>query len=147
MPRSKVAAISCALWRLIGHEITAPMLETDSGVRHETIDSSQVHDMPLQGRNWVSLMKVVPGSNPTTDAAVNGREYGGGGFQDFAINGKNPRQTQVNLDGVAVPTLAPAIRQATHDLDQLGHTVPRAGLTITSTQQLAAIAGHELKPA
>src|SRR5258706_6452514 len=78
------------------------MLETDSGVRHETIEATQVRDMPLQGRNWSSLIKVVPGSNPTTDQAVNGREYSANGFSDFAINGKNPSQTQVNLDGGSV---------------------------------------------
>ena len=81
---------------------TAPMLDADSGVRHETIQATQVRDMPLQGRNWSSLIKVVPGSNPTNDAAVNGREYSANGFADFTINGKNPRQTQVNLDGGSV---------------------------------------------
>jgi hypothetical protein len=55
-----------------------------------------------------------------------------------------PRAVLARLFGVAVPTLAPAIRQAAHDLDQLGHTVPRAGLTVTTAQQLAALAGHEL---
>src|SRR5439155_13728652 len=81
---------------------TAPMLDIDSGVRHETIQANQVRDMPLQGRNWSSLIKVIPGSNPTNDSAVNGREYSANGFSDFAINGKNPRQTQVNLDGGSV---------------------------------------------
>jgi hypothetical protein len=81
---------------------TAPMLDIDSGVRHETIDATQVRDMPLQGRNWASLIKVVPGSNPTNESAINGREYSANGFSDFAINGKNPRQTQVNLDGGSI---------------------------------------------
>ena len=81
---------------------TAPVLDIDSGVRHETIEATQVRDMPLQGRNWASLIKVVPGSNPTNDSAVNGREYSANGFSDFAINGKNPRQTQVNLDGGSI---------------------------------------------
>ena len=81
---------------------TAPILDIDSGVRHETIDAGQVRDMPLQGRNWATLMKVVPGSNPTNDAAVNGREYSASGYADFRINGKNPNQTQVNLDGGSI---------------------------------------------
>ena len=57
--------------------------------------------MPLQGRNWASLMKVVPGSTPTNDA-INGREYSASGYADFRINGKNPNQTQVNLDGGSI---------------------------------------------
>ena len=41
-----------------------PVLDLDSGVRSETIQAQQVQDMPLQGRNWVNLLKVIPGSTP-----------------------------------------------------------------------------------
>ncbi len=82
-------------------EVTAsrPLLDLDSGVRFETIQSQQVQDMPLQGRNWTSLLKVIPGSNPTNSTAISGREYSADGYGDFRINGKSPQQTQVNLDG------------------------------------------------
>lgn len=82
-------------------EVTAaaPMLDLDSGVRLETIQAKQVQEMPLQGRNWSTLLKVIPGANPTNNAAVNGREYSASGYADFRINGKNSGQTQVNLDG------------------------------------------------
>jgi Carboxypeptidase regulatory-like domain/TonB-dependent Receptor Plug Domain len=82
-------------------EVTAsrPILDLDSGTRIETIQSQQVRDMPLQGRNWSTLLKIIPGSNPTNGSAINGREYSASGYADFNINGKNPGQTQVNLDG------------------------------------------------
>jgi len=82
-------------------EVTASTtpLEVDSGVRSETVQADQVHDMPLQGRNWASLLKVIPGSNPTNSTALNGREYSATGYSEFRINGKSPNQTQVNLDG------------------------------------------------
>ena len=52
-----------------------PVLDLDSGVRTETIQSQQVQDMPLQGRNWSTLLKIIPGSTPTNSEAINGREY------------------------------------------------------------------------
>ena len=76
-----------------------PVLDLDSGVRTETIQSQQVQDMPLQGRNWSTLLKIIPGSTPTNSEAINGREYSASGYADFRVNGKNPGQTQVNLDG------------------------------------------------
>jgi hypothetical protein len=76
-----------------------PVLDLDSGVRTETIQAQQVQDMPLQGRNWSTLLKVIPGSTPTNSEAINGREYSASGYADFRVNGKNPGQTQVNLDG------------------------------------------------
>jgi hypothetical protein len=77
----------------------AALLNSESGVRSESIQANQVAEMPLQGRNWASLLKVIPGSNPTNSSAFNGREYSATGYSDFRINGKNPGQTQVNLDG------------------------------------------------
>src|SRR6266511_4207570 len=58
-------------------EVTAPraQLDIDSGVRTETIGAQQVQNMPLQGRNWATLLKVIPGSNPTNRNAISGQEY------------------------------------------------------------------------
>jgi hypothetical protein len=82
-------------------EVTAPRptLDIDSGVRTETIGAQQVQNMPLQGRNWSTLLKVVPGANPTNRNAISGQEYSASGYGDYRINGKNPQQTQVSLDG------------------------------------------------
>ena len=74
-------------------------LGTENAVRNETIQSKQVTDMPLQGRNWSTLMKIIPGSTPRNTNAINGREAGYDGYGDFRVNGKASNQTQVNLDG------------------------------------------------
>jgi hypothetical protein len=74
----------------------------DSGVRSETIQSKQVSEMPNNGRNWATLLKIIPGSNAISDSGINGREYGYYGYQDFSINGKSFNQTQVNLDGGSI---------------------------------------------
>ncbi len=75
------------------------MMSTENAVRSETIQSKQVTDMPLQGRNWSTLLKIIPGSTPRNTNAINGREAGYDGYGDFRINGKAANQTQVNLDG------------------------------------------------
>jgi hypothetical protein len=72
------------------------MMVTENAVRAETIQSKQVTEMPLQGRNWSTLLKMIPGSSPRNVNAINGREAG---YGDFRINGKASNQTQVNLDG------------------------------------------------
>ncbi|MEK7403466.1 MAG: carboxypeptidase regulatory-like domain-containing protein [Acidobacteriota bacterium] len=75
------------------------MMVTENAVRSDTIQSKQVTDMPLQGRNWSTLLKIIPGSTPRNTNAMNGREAGYDGYGDFRINGKASNQTQVNLDG------------------------------------------------
>jgi outer membrane receptor protein involved in Fe transport len=72
---------------------------TENAVRNETIQSNQVTEMPLQGRNWSTLLKIIPGSTPRNTNAINGREAGYDGYGDFRVNGKASNQTQVNLDG------------------------------------------------
>ena len=81
---------------------TAPILDIDSGVRHETIEAQPGADMPLQGRNWATLMKVVPGSNPTNDAPSTDANTPRAGMRTSASTAKTRNQTQVNLDGGSI---------------------------------------------
>jgi hypothetical protein len=74
----------------------------DNAVRYETIQSKQVTDMPLNGRNWTTLLKIIPGSTPRGREAIAGREASYDGYADFRVNGKNANQTQVNLDGGSI---------------------------------------------
>lgn len=76
-----------------------PMMSTENAVRNDVIQAKQVTEMPLQGRNWSTLLKVIPGSSPNNTNAINGREAGYDGYGDFRVNGKASNQTQVNLDG------------------------------------------------
>ena len=77
-------------------------LVKDSAVRFATVQAKQVSEMPLAGRNWINLLKVIPGATPTNSNALNGREYTATGYSDFKINGKSGSQTQVNLDGGSI---------------------------------------------
>ncbi len=76
-----------------------PMMSTENAVRSDVIQAKQVTEMPLQGRNWSTLLKVIPGSSPNNVNAINGRDAGYDGYGDFRVNGKASTQTQVNLDG------------------------------------------------
>ncbi len=77
----------------------AVQLATESAVRDNAIESKQVTEMPLQGRAWISMMKVIPGAMAATSQGVTGREAGYDGLGDFRINGKGTNTTQMNLDG------------------------------------------------
>src|SRR5207247_10614665 len=46
-----------------------------------------------------TLLTVMPVSTPTNSSSTNGRDYSATGYNEFRIKGKNPAQTQVNLDG------------------------------------------------
>src|SRR5262245_52299291 len=74
-------------------------LVKDSAVRFATVQARQVSEMPLAGRNWINLLKVIPGATPTNTNALNGREYTATGYSAFRIEGKSGSQTQVNPDG------------------------------------------------
>ncbi len=74
----------------------------DSGERVDTIQANQVSEMPNNGRNWATLLKVIPGAIANDDQGISGREYGYYGYQDYTINGKAYQSTQVNLDGGSI---------------------------------------------
>jgi hypothetical protein len=77
-------------------------LVKDSGERMDTVQADQVADTPNNGRNWMNLLKLVPGAVANEDTGVVGREYGYYGYQDYTINGKAYQSTQINLDGGSI---------------------------------------------
>lgn len=88
--------------------------------------------MPARGgpTTWAGTRKLSPADRLL--AAV------------LTLRWRVPRAVLARQFGVGVATLSQAVHQATADLDQLGHHVPRGGLTAPTADQLAAIAGHEL---
>ncbi len=77
----------------------APLIQTENGIRATAIQSAQVTEMPAQGRNWSTLLKIIPGAAPVNNQGIVGRELDSTGYNDFRVNGKDGRQTQMNLDG------------------------------------------------
>jgi hypothetical protein len=72
----------------------APLLDITTSSVGGNIDPRQVQELPVQGRNWMALAMLAPGSRMTSDAAntpMPGRGQAG-----------DVRQFQFNLDGQQV---------------------------------------------
>ena len=101
----------------------------ESAVRYDTVQGKQVEEMPLFGRNWTGMLKAIPGANPASSSAFNGREYGYYGYADYQVNGKDNRQMSVNLDGGGI---------VDHGSDQKTTVAP----SLESIQELAVLANN-----
>lgn len=78
---------------------SAPLLQTENAALGQTVDSQMVNDLPLDGRDWVSLAQIAAGvttayvGSPSTDAGGSGSAY-------FAVNGIDIWQNDIRLNGI-----------------------------------------------
>jgi Carboxypeptidase regulatory-like domain len=84
---------------------TAPMLNTSDATIGTVIDSRQVVELPLNGRNFIRLVALSP--NVTADyggasgGGASGRQGGDRTTQSFSIAGQRREYNQYTLDGIA----------------------------------------------
>jgi hypothetical protein len=78
-------------------EVTAevPMIETASNTLGGKIEASQIASLPVNGRDFVKLATLVPGSG----ADANGDSDSPGALGTFSINGNRGRANNFLLDG------------------------------------------------
>ena len=78
-------------------EVTAaaPILQTESGSVGTVIESQAINDLPLNGRNYTFLARLVPGA---TVGQPEGRGLNANGW--FTANGTRPAQNNYMLDGI-----------------------------------------------
>ena len=80
-------------------EVTADaaqlLVKTESGEISQVINSEQVRNLALNGRNYLDLVKLTPGVVST----VNAQTAGPGGFANFNINGTRANQHNLTIDG------------------------------------------------
>ena len=78
-------------------EVTAaaPILQTESGSVGQVVGSQTVNDLPLNGRNYTFLARLVPGA---TVGQPEGRGLNANGW--FTANGTRPAQNNYMLDGI-----------------------------------------------
>lgn len=78
-------------------DVTAasPILQTENGSVGQVINSQVVNDLPLNGRNYTFLARLVPGA---TVGQPEGRGLNANGW--FAANGTRPAQNNYLLDGI-----------------------------------------------
>ena len=89
----------------------APLIDVTSSTLGAVVDSAQMQELPLNGRNWMDLTMLAPGSrlNDSSDGRPVGREVsrGDGNFQ-------------INLDGQGVTQYsAPTFGQARFSRDSI----------------------------
>jgi len=48
----------------------APLIQTENGIRATSIQSTQVTEMPAQGRNWTTLLKIIPGATAVSSQGM-----------------------------------------------------------------------------
>ncbi|HEY7210393.1 MAG TPA: carboxypeptidase-like regulatory domain-containing protein, partial [Bryobacteraceae bacterium] len=73
----------------------APVLQTENGSVGQVINSHVINDLPLNGRNYTFLARLVPGA---TVGQPEGRGLNANGW--FAANGTRPAQNNYLLDGI-----------------------------------------------
>src|SRR5687767_6216026 len=75
----------------------APLLDVTTSSLGGNVDPRQVQELPIQGRNWMALAMVAPGSRVTSDTATTPLPDRNGGEQpeyQFAIDGQQVNSEQ-----------------------------------------------------
>jgi carboxypeptidase family protein/TonB-dependent receptor-like protein len=72
-----------------------PLVETTSNILGGTLDAKQAEQLPVNGRDFIKLLTMVPGS--TADAS--GVSDSPGAFGQFSVNGNRGRSNNYLLDG------------------------------------------------
>ena len=78
-------------------EVTAaaPVLQTENGSVGQVVGAQAINDLPLNGRNYTFLARLVPGA---TAGQPEGRGLNANGW--FTANGTRPAQNNYMLDGI-----------------------------------------------
>jgi hypothetical protein len=84
-----------------------PMLQTESGSLGSEIEGKTVQEMPLNGRNTLNLMELVPGvvpqGNTSGSAAMNnGSGTSSAAWGNYQIGGGMPLQSSMYIDGAPI---------------------------------------------
>jgi len=91
-----------ALTETVTIEGTSPLVQTSSSELGTTVQEEQIQTLPLNGRNFVSLTRTVPG----VSRGIPGANIDGAGSlawrasASFSANGQRPRDNNYMLDGV-----------------------------------------------
>jgi Carboxypeptidase regulatory-like domain/TonB-dependent Receptor Plug Domain len=83
----------------------APAIELVSSAITETVNSTTVRELPLNGRSWTDLAALQPGvdSVQTQPAFATGGDRGNRGFgAELTISGVRPQYNNYRLDGISL---------------------------------------------
>jgi hypothetical protein len=75
----------------------APLLQSETSGVEQTVDTKEINQTPLNGRNWVYIAQLTAGA---VSASANSGGTRGSGTGDFVSNGQRAEQNNFILDGV-----------------------------------------------
>lgn len=83
-------------------EAQTPLLQADSATVSSTVTAQAVQDLPLNGRNFVQLVQIVPGANegPGNGLTSGGRPDDRRVTSGFSVNGQDNTLNNYTVDGI-----------------------------------------------
>ena len=83
-------------------EAATPLLQADNSTVSSTITAVSVQDLPLNGRNYVQLVQLVPGANegPGNGLTSGGRPDDRRPTSSFSVNGQDDTLNNTTVDGI-----------------------------------------------
>ena len=83
-------------------EAQTPLLQADSATVSSTVTARAVQDLPLNGRNFVQLVQLVPGANegPGNGLTSGGRPDDRRTTSGFSVNGQDDTLNNYIIDGI-----------------------------------------------
>jgi len=82
----------------------AEMVQSDNASLGQVISSREVNELPLNGRNPLSLVALSPGVVPQGQAQQNGAGTNNSAYGNYQIGGGQANQSQWLLDGASIVT-------------------------------------------
>lgn len=81
---------------------TTPLLQADNSTVSSTVTEKSVQDLPLNGRNFVQLVQLVPGANegPGNGLTSGGRPDDRRTTNGFSVNGQDDTLNNYVVDGI-----------------------------------------------
>src|SRR6202162_2073367 len=81
---------------------TTPLLQADSATVSSTVTAKAVQDLPLNGRNFVQLVQIVPGANegPGNGLTSGARPDDRRQTASFSVNGQDDTLNNFTIDGI-----------------------------------------------
>ena len=83
-------------------EAQTPLLQADNATVSSTVTAKAVQDLPLNGRNFIQLVQLVPGANegPGNGLTSGGRPDDRRASSSFSVNGQDDTLNNTTIDGI-----------------------------------------------
>jgi len=100
--RNDVAMVTGGDTETVTVQASTPLLQADNSTVSSTITAVGVQDLPLNGRNYVQLVQLVPGANegPGNGLTSGGRPDDRRPTSSFSVNGQDDTLNNTTVDGI-----------------------------------------------